>query len=615
MEYTVKDSDTLARIAAFHDCTISELMKLNKLGSRMIFPGQKLLVPSFTEKYEVSLGNHVDSASPLAELESLNIQSGAASENATVSTLNTNDDDGIRKGPGIAILKTPTMDNDVAQIHKSPKNTVKDASLDEDVDTDCLRRFLKIKVKKINEKTGTVSGTLLVTPNALMFDPDVNHPLVIENGQEIYIMMARMEDIACIALYKERHETVGKDTYTNSAVSSCGNLAAPLDDESGSRQIKDSTAGFEFADSSNGSLDSYGSYLAKLENEPINNLDSGEIPVNQILSRANELQFSPFVNNDLDKGRSASLHGKSEDAHANSIRGTVASSAERMTQTAVSGTMTVAHGVASHTKSAAGSLQTGIQASAKLAATHAKVAVDVVASMPQGIAMIGSELFSDGQQTSQQLKQMNEKATESLRCQQNLATLKTLQEKTILAREKAKKERGILFSCATSLGDEPDLFRHVDELLGNRSADMPCYMTVRLKYALNFEQRNIGGVSCGVRELFDFREYDANFEEILIEVRFPVPGEDNFLVISQEDRFWFAIPSRHVDSLYYFLLQWAPERNSLENMVPSHGKDSNYVGNNHSFVDFNGTEFLVLNSNTDDKLAGIFIARISAYKY
>lgn len=53
-----------------------------------------------------------------------------------------------------------------------------------------------------------------------------------------------------------------------------------------------------------------------------------------------------------------------------------------------------------------GSLQTGIQASAKLAATHAKVAVDVVASMPQGIAMIGSELFSDGQQTSQQLKQM-----------------------------------------------------------------------------------------------------------------------------------------------------------------------------------------------------------------
>lgn len=39
-------------------------------------------------------------------------------------------------------------------------------------------------------------------------------------------------------------------------------------------------------------------------------------------------------------------------------------------------------------------------------------------------------------------------------------------------------------------------------------------------------------------------------------------------------------------------------------MVPSHGKDSDYVGNNHSFVDFNGTEFLVLNSNTDDKLAG-----------
>lgn len=44
----------------------------------------------------------------------------------------------------------------------------------------------------MTEMNGTVTGTLLVTPNALMFDPDVVHPLVLENGQDLYIMMARL---------------------------------------------------------------------------------------------------------------------------------------------------------------------------------------------------------------------------------------------------------------------------------------------------------------------------------------------------------------------------------------------------------------------------------------
>jgi len=31
---------------------------------------------------------------------------------------------------------------------------------------------------------GVVKGTLLVTPNAVMFDPDVSDPLVIEHGSD-----------------------------------------------------------------------------------------------------------------------------------------------------------------------------------------------------------------------------------------------------------------------------------------------------------------------------------------------------------------------------------------------------------------------------------------------
>lgn len=43
----------------------------------------------------------------------------------------------------------------------------------------------------MTETNGTVSGTLLVTPGAMMFDPDLTHPLVVENGQDLYIMMAK----------------------------------------------------------------------------------------------------------------------------------------------------------------------------------------------------------------------------------------------------------------------------------------------------------------------------------------------------------------------------------------------------------------------------------------
>lgn len=36
MEYTVTESDSIERIAALHDCTVGELMKMNRLGTRMV---------------------------------------------------------------------------------------------------------------------------------------------------------------------------------------------------------------------------------------------------------------------------------------------------------------------------------------------------------------------------------------------------------------------------------------------------------------------------------------------------------------------------------------------------------------------------------------------------
>ena len=50
---------------------------------------------------------------------------------------------------------------------------------------------LNVQVKQLTESDGNVNGTLLITPNCLMFDPDVSHPLVKENGPDLYGMVAK----------------------------------------------------------------------------------------------------------------------------------------------------------------------------------------------------------------------------------------------------------------------------------------------------------------------------------------------------------------------------------------------------------------------------------------
>ena len=57
---------------------------------------------------------------------------------------------------------------------------------------------------------GVVGGVLLVTPNAVMFDPNVSDPLVIEHGPESYGVIAPMEFIVNAAIYYDiAHMRVG----------------------------------------------------------------------------------------------------------------------------------------------------------------------------------------------------------------------------------------------------------------------------------------------------------------------------------------------------------------------------------------------------------------------
>ena len=59
---------------------------------------------------------------------------------------------------------------------------------------------------------GVVAGVLLVTPNAIMFDPNVSDPLVIEHGPESYGVIAPMEYVVNAALFYDIAHMKVKDT-------------------------------------------------------------------------------------------------------------------------------------------------------------------------------------------------------------------------------------------------------------------------------------------------------------------------------------------------------------------------------------------------------------------
>lgn len=74
---------------------------------------------------------------------------------------------------------------------------------DPKLDAECLERFIKVSVKHITDGEGVVGGTLLVTPNAVMFDPNVSDPLVLEHSADKYGMMAPIETVMSAAIYHD----------------------------------------------------------------------------------------------------------------------------------------------------------------------------------------------------------------------------------------------------------------------------------------------------------------------------------------------------------------------------------------------------------------------------
>ncbi|XP_051158882.1 oxidation resistance protein 1 isoform X4 [Leptopilina boulardi] len=176
--YTVGDRDTLTSVAARFDTTPSELSKLNRLGSTFIYPGQQLWVPT---KGEGCLGEGTTAEAPSPDL---------------AHDHDSQDDLPPEEKELLGNLRPVSPKPGHLERIRTPQNST---VMDED--GPYKERFLKINVRHITDGQGVVGGVLLVTPNAVMFDPNVSDPLVIEHGAESYGVIAPMEFVVNAAIY------------------------------------------------------------------------------------------------------------------------------------------------------------------------------------------------------------------------------------------------------------------------------------------------------------------------------------------------------------------------------------------------------------------------------
>jgi len=154
--YVVKHDDTLEKIAARVNITPGLIKSLNRLSDRNLYPGQTLKIPAALQITPAS----GDAKPQVAE------KSSAA------------------KSP----LKPSAAGGGKLEANAAAEE---------------LRKFLKIKSKFFTRCDGTVGGLLLVTPNSIMFDPDLMHPLIVEKGPAEYTVTAPLGALVSLAMYED----------------------------------------------------------------------------------------------------------------------------------------------------------------------------------------------------------------------------------------------------------------------------------------------------------------------------------------------------------------------------------------------------------------------------
>jgi len=178
MEYSVKGSDTLASIALKFNTTTSKLTRMNRLSSRLLFPGQTLFVP-------VKIN--------LLEKESLKQN-------------DKNELELVTRPP--TARPQPSRQSSLSPDHQIEELLKKGSSGNDEIS----EKYLRINGRYITDGQGVVPGVLLVTPQTIMFNPSVVDHLVIERGHNAYTVRTPMKAVKEMVYYHDIAALVLGDT-------------------------------------------------------------------------------------------------------------------------------------------------------------------------------------------------------------------------------------------------------------------------------------------------------------------------------------------------------------------------------------------------------------------
>ncbi|XP_060703554.1 nuclear receptor coactivator 7 isoform X1 [Hemiscyllium ocellatum] len=174
MEYRAAVEDTLCSIALKFNSTPTQLVKLNKLYSQSIVPGQQLYVPDpgLSEDSSISSSPRQSQTLSSSDIEYVKLSDADSAEMSSLQWYSSQH-----------------------SIHSSLSPMWDEVPFSE--------RFLKICCRYFTNGKGVIMGILLLTPEKIFFDPYKSHPLVIENGCEDYLFSCNMESLISAVSHKD----------------------------------------------------------------------------------------------------------------------------------------------------------------------------------------------------------------------------------------------------------------------------------------------------------------------------------------------------------------------------------------------------------------------------
>uniref|UniRef100_L7M783 Oxidation resistance protein 1 n=1 Tax=Rhipicephalus pulchellus TaxID=72859 RepID=L7M783_RHIPC len=167
---------------------------MNRLTSRLIFPGQTLYIPVKEQESQAA------DAADLPEHGRLEDDKASVGHHGTGAGPPL---PGELPGSPKATASPPESPVAVTEQQRHGGSSTEHIESAEPENKENMDMFLKISSRHITDGQGVVMGTLLVTPNNVMFIPNVSDALVMEHGSECYEVTAPMDMVVAAALYND----------------------------------------------------------------------------------------------------------------------------------------------------------------------------------------------------------------------------------------------------------------------------------------------------------------------------------------------------------------------------------------------------------------------------